>query len=136
MFFSNGTQLAQLWQVMKNTFAMSFLSIATSVLPLMFAVFLSEIKCKWFKNIVQTMTTLPNFISWVLVYSVAFSLFSNTGMVNTLLQNLGLTTEAVKFLDSDSHTWAFHAAVAYMEESGVERHYVSCRNCGCGSGAL
>ena len=105
MFFSNGTQLAQLWQVMKNTFAMSFLSIATSVLPLMFAVFLSEIKCKWFKNIVQTMTTLPNFISWVLVYSVAFSLFSNTGMVNTLLQNLGLTTEAVKFLDSDSHTW-------------------------------
>lgn len=51
------------------------------------------------------MTTLPNFISWVLVYSVAFSLFSNTGMVNTLLQNLGITSEAIKFLDSDSHTW-------------------------------
>ena len=82
---------------MKNTFAMSFLSIATSVLPLMFAVFLSEIKCKWFKNIVQTMTTLPNFISWVLVYSVAFSLFSNTGMVNTLLQNLGLTTDCLLY---------------------------------------
>jgi len=105
MFFSNETQMAQLWQVMKNTFAMSFLSIVTSILPLGFAIFLSEIKCKWFKSLVQTMTTLPNFISWVLVYSVAFSLFSNTGMVNTLLQNLGITSEAIKFLDSDSHTW-------------------------------
>ena len=54
---------------------------------------------------VQTLTTLPNFISWVLVYSVAFCLFSNTGMVNTVLQNLGAITEPIKFLDSDSHTW-------------------------------
>lgn len=62
MFFSNETQMAQLWQVMKNTFAMSFLSIVTSILPLGFAIFLSEIKCKWFKSLVQTMTTIPNFI--------------------------------------------------------------------------
>ena len=54
---------------------------------------------------VQTLTTLPNFISWVMVYSVAFCLFSNTGMVNTLLQNLGWISEPIKFLDSDSHTW-------------------------------
>ena len=51
------------------------------------------------------LTTLPNFISWVMVYSVAFCLFSNTGMVNTLLQNLGWISEPIKFLDSDSHTW-------------------------------
>lgn len=92
-------------QVMKNTFAMSLLGIATSFLPVLFAVFLNEVKCKWFKNLVQTLTTLPNFISWVLVYSVAFSLFSNSGMVNTFLQNIGLIQEPVKFLDSDSHTY-------------------------------
>lgn len=97
--------MEQLMQVMKNTFAMSLLGIATSVLPIGFAIFLNEIKCKWFKNLVQTLTTLPNFISWVLVYSVAFSLFSNSGMVNTMLQNLGVITEPLKFLDSDSHTW-------------------------------
>ena len=68
---------------------------------------LSQCPFVGFKSLVQTMTTLPNFISWVLVYSVAFSLFSNTGMVNTLLQNLGITSEAIKFLDSDSHTWLF-----------------------------
>lgn len=105
MLFSNPTQMAQLGQVMINTFAMSLLGIATSILPLIFAIFLSEIQTKWFRKTVQTMTTLPNFISWVLVYSVAFSLFSNTGMVNNLLQQLGLISEPVKFLDSDSHTW-------------------------------
>ncbi len=105
MLFANKTQLQNLLQVMENTFAMSLLSIATSVLPLGFAIFLNEIKCKRFKNLVQTLTTLPNFISWVLVYSVAFSLFSYTGMVNTILQNTGLISEPLKFLDSDAHTW-------------------------------
>ena len=105
MLFTNKTQVTQLIQVMKNTFAMSLLGIATSILPVGFAIFLNEIKCKWFKTFVQTFTTLPNFISWVLVYSVAFSLFSSNGMVNTILQNIGVITEPLKFLDSDSHTY-------------------------------
>lgn len=103
--FSNKTQVAQLIQVMKNTFAMSLLGIATSFLPVLFAVFLNEIKCKWFKNLVQTLTTLPNFISWTLVYAVAFSLFSTTGMMNSVLEHIGLITEPIKFLDSGDHVW-------------------------------
>ena len=105
MIFVNPAQVRQLFIVMRNTFAMSFLNIATSVLPLFFAVFLNEIKCKWFRKMVQTLTTIPNFISWVLVYAVAFCLFSNTGMVNTVLQNLGVILKPIKFLDSDSHTY-------------------------------
>lgn len=105
MLFTNKTQVSQLIQVMKNTFAMSLLGIATSILPVAFAIFLNEIKCKWFKTFVQTFTTLPNFISWVLVYSVAFSLFSSTGMVNGFLENMGIITDPIKFLDNDSHTY-------------------------------
>ena len=105
MIFVNPAQVRQLFIVMRNTFAMSFLNIATSVLPLFFAVFLNEIKCKWFRKMVQTLTTIPNFISWVLVYAVAFCLFSNTGMVNTVFQNLGVILKPIKFLDSDSHTY-------------------------------
>lgn len=105
MIFGNPAQVRQLLIVMRNTFAMSFLNIATSVLPLFFAVFLNEIKCKWFRKMVQTLTTIPNFISWVLVYAVAFCLFSNTGMVNTVFQNLGVILKPIKFLDSDSHTY-------------------------------
>lgn len=103
--FANKTQVQQLMVVMKNTFAMSLLGIATSFLPVLFAVFLNEIKCKPFKNVVQTLTTLPNFISWTLVYSVAFCLFSTTGMFNTVMQNLGIFSAPVKILDSGEHVW-------------------------------
>ncbi|HCX84732.1 MAG TPA: ABC transporter permease [Micrococcales bacterium] len=100
MLVSSPTQLQQIGQVLLNTLAISFLGIATSVLPLFFAVLLNEIKAPWFKNSVQTLTTLPNFISWVLVYMIAFSLFSSTGLVNSVLLDAGIITDPAKFLDS------------------------------------
>ncbi|SHJ65218.1 putative aldouronate transport system permease protein [Anaerocolumna jejuensis DSM 15929] len=105
MLFTNKVQLMELGKVMTNTFAMSTIGIATSLLPVLFAVLLNEIKCSWFKKLVQTLTTIPNFISWVLVYSVAFNLFSSTGLINNLLQEWHITTEAVKFLDSGKHVY-------------------------------
>ena len=96
----NPVKVAQLWQVLKNTFVMSGITLGTSWLPMIFAVFLNEIRCVPFRKFVQTVTTLPNFISWVLVYSVAFSLFNSTGMMNTLLMNLGIIKEPVLFLQS------------------------------------
>jgi putative aldouronate transport system permease protein len=84
---------------------MSFLGIATSLLPVFFAILLNEIRASWFRNAVQTLTTLPNFISWVLVYMIAFSLFSSSGLVNTTLHDWGLITVPMKFLDTDQHVW-------------------------------
>ncbi len=105
MMVQNPAQLQTIGQVLINTFAMSGLNILTSFFPLFFAIALNEIRAKWFRNLIQTLTTLPNFISWVLVYAVAFAMFSTTGMVNELLQNLHVISEPIKFLDSDSHTW-------------------------------
>lgn len=105
MLISSPTQVQQIVQVLKNTFAMSFLGIATSMFPVAFAIFLNEIKVPWFRNLVQTLTTLPNFISWVLVYTIAFSLFSTTGLVNTVLQEWGWIVEPLKILDSGKHVW-------------------------------
>ncbi|MFT8987972.1 MAG: ABC transporter permease subunit [Bifidobacterium psychraerophilum] len=105
MMVQNPAQLQTIGQVLMNTFAMSGLNILTSFFPLIFAIALNEIRAKWFKNLVQTLTTLPNFISWVLVYAVAFAMFSSTGMVNELLQNMNVISEPIKFLDSDSLTW-------------------------------
>lgn len=101
----NPIKIAQLWQVLKNTFVMSGITLSTSWLPMLFAVFMNELKCVPFRKFVQTVTTLPNFISWVLVYSVAFSLFNSTGMMNTLLMNLGLIEEPILFLQSSNNVW-------------------------------
>lgn len=103
--FENSVKIKQLLKVLRNTFAISGLSLLFSWFPMIFAVFLNEIKCKKFKRFVQTVTTLPNFISWVLVFSIAFCVFNSTGVVNSLLMNLGVIDSPILFLQSSSNVW-------------------------------
>jgi putative aldouronate transport system permease protein len=98
--FGNSVKIGMLWQVLQNTFAISGLGILFSWLPMLFAIFLNEMKSVRYKKFIQTVTTLPNFISWVLVFSLAFSLFSSDGMVNNLMKSLGLAAEPTRFLES------------------------------------
>ncbi len=101
----NQVKVDQLVQVIKNTFGISGLSILFSWLPMIFAIFLTEIKAVRFRKIIQTVTTLPNFISWVLVYSLAFSMFSSEGVVNGFLTQMGLIDSPVLFLQNSDHVW-------------------------------
>ena len=102
---SNKVKTREVLRVLRNTFAMSGLSLAFSWFPMIFAVFLNEIKCVPFKKFVQTVTTLPNFISWVLVYSIAYSIFCSTGAINSVLMNAGLIDKPIMFLQSTKGIW-------------------------------
>ena len=102
---SSKTKMEQIAQVLKNTFAMSGITLGTSWLPMIFAVFLNEIRNNKFRKVIQTMTTLPNFVSWVMVYSIAFSLFNSTGMMNSLLMKMGVISEPILFLQQSNHVW-------------------------------
>ncbi|MBB6691323.1 sugar ABC transporter permease [Cohnella xylanilytica] len=103
---SNPIQTEEVLRVMKNTLAMSGLGIATSFFPVVFAILLTEVRTGWFRKIVQTLTTIPNFISWILVYSIAFTLLSvDNGLVNTLLVKLGIVDQGINFLASNSNVW-------------------------------
>jgi putative aldouronate transport system permease protein len=85
---------------------MSFLGIAGSVLPVIFAVMLNEIANRPFKRIVQTLVTLPNFISWILVFSVVWAMLSvGDGFVNRLLVSLGVTRSGINFMASQNNVW-------------------------------
>lgn len=103
--FMDPVQLSNIARVLTNTFVISGLNIICSILPLFFAVFLTEIKTSWYKRIVQTLTTIPNFISWILVYSCAYSLFASDGLVNTILINAHIINSSVQFLASPDTTW-------------------------------
>jgi putative aldouronate transport system permease protein len=103
---SSAARRAEVVRVMKNTLAISGLGILSSWFPIAFAVLLSEIRSLHYRKIIQTLTTIPNFISWVLVYSFAFALFSvDAGLVNRLLIDLGLTEKGINFLLSANHIW-------------------------------
>jgi putative aldouronate transport system permease protein len=102
---ANPVKTKQILNVLVNTLVMSGITVGTSWLPMIFAVFLNEIKCIPFRKVVQTVTTIPNFISWVLVYSVAFNIFNNTGVVNHVLVSMGILDKPVQFLQASDHVW-------------------------------
>lgn len=106
ILLSTAAQRNELIRVLKNTLGMSTLGIMLSWLPLAFAILLNELNSRKFKKFVQTATTIPNFISWVLVYSFAFMLFSvDSGLINKILKYLGIIQTDINFLFSDKNIW-------------------------------
>lgn len=104
--FENPVGQREALRVLKNTFIYSGIGFGTSLLPMAFAVFLNEITGKKYKRFVQTVTTIPNFISWILVYALAFAMFAmDTGAVNKVLVNLGIVESGINFLGSEKHVY-------------------------------
>ncbi len=96
---------SRILQVLRNTLVMSGLGILTSWLPIAFAVLLAEVRYTKFQRTVQTLTTIPNFLSWVLVYAVALSIFSADGLINNLMAMLTTGHARTDFLASADGTW-------------------------------
>ncbi len=102
LFSSTGSDILR---VLRNTFIMSGLGLATSWLPMIFAVFLAEITSTRFKRVIQLFTTIPNFISWVLVYALALAIFSTDGFINGFLSNVLNIPSDTNYLMEDAGTW-------------------------------
>lgn len=103
--FQNQATRSDIARVMKNTLAMSGLGLATSWVSMAFAVFLNEIKHPKYRRFIQTFTTVPNFISWVLIFAVALSIFSADGFISNLMVNIGKWETGKNLLMSDRHVW-------------------------------
>ncbi len=109
----------ELIPVIRNTLAISFLGLLATPVPALFAIFLSEVNSSRIKKLVQVTTTLPNFISWVLVYSIVVGLFSaNEGLVNSLLKNMGLIKNFLNPIANSDITWYFQTILALWKNVG------------------
>lgn len=84
--------------VILNTLIISLAGLLGLPLAGMIAILLSEVKGKKFRKTVQTAITIPNFISWIIIYSIMFSLFSNDGLITMVLRNLTGDTESTTTL--------------------------------------
>ena len=103
--FAHPAYSKQFYNSLKNTCVMGGLSILTSWLPMAFAIMLNEIKSAKFKKGVQTITTLPNFISWTLVFAIAFVIFSGNGLVNNVMLIFDKNHAIINYLQNDRATW-------------------------------
>jgi putative aldouronate transport system permease protein len=92
--------------VMKNTLGISMLKLLIGFpLPIIFALFLNEIQNFRFKKMVQTISYLPHFLSWVVLGGIMVTWFSEGGFVNELLINFGLIHEPIGFLARPEGFW-------------------------------
>lgn len=67
--------------------------LITFPVPIILALLLNELKNEKFRRIIQSTIYLPHFVSWIIMFSLVFSLFSvSGGMVNKLLISLELPT--------------------------------------------
>lgn len=114
--FGNAIMRNNLLRVLRNTFGIQILNYLLMPVPMLFAIFLSEIKSTKFQKAVQTLTTLPHFISWVIMFSLATSLFGNSGVVNAVLKNFG--AEGINILTTDQHVWLIQSLLALWKSLG------------------
>lgn len=60
--------------------------------PIILAILLNELRLLFFKKIVQTLSYLPHFLSWVVLAGIFMEIFSPTrGIVNYIITSLGGT---------------------------------------------
>lgn len=118
ILFSNAVLRKNIFQSLKNTLGIQFLSYLCSPLPIVFAVFLNELKSNRFKKIAQTVSTLPHFISWVIMFALAHSLLSSNGLVNTYLLEWGIIDTPINVLTSDKHVWITQVALQQWKNLG------------------
>lgn len=89
-------------QILINTLAIAIgKMIFGTIIPILFALMLNEIRATLFKKSVQTIVYLPNFLSWVVLATVVTNLFSLDGPVNAVLTLFNI--EPIMFLASN--TW-------------------------------
>ena len=93
---------AETLTVIGNTLYISVLNLTIGfVLPLLFALLLNEVGNKYFKKLVQTVSYLPYFLSWIIVVSLISQILSVNGPVNGLIEALG--GEAVNFMGEQKY---------------------------------
>ncbi|TLS50775.1 sugar ABC transporter permease [Paenibacillus antri] len=116
MFFES----PEFYEVMRNTIVISLLKFFVGFpAPILLALMLNEVRNMAFKRIVQTVSYLPHFLSWVIVAGLVMSLLSvDNGSVNILMQKLNFIEEPINFLSIPNYFWTILVTTGLWKEIG------------------
>ena len=106
------------YQALNNTTGLSLLSLfIVFPLPIVFALLLNEIRILKVKRVVQTITYLPHFISWVVVATMVYRLVDpSTGIIGRILELFG--GEAIPFMREPQYFWGITVISSIWKELG------------------
>lgn len=83
--------MASFWEVLRNTFIISGLKLLFGFpAPIILALLLNELRSVAFKRVVQTISYLPHFLSWVILSGIFIQFLSpSIGPINIVIKALG-----------------------------------------------
>ncbi|MBD2868033.1 ABC transporter permease [Paenibacillus arenilitoris] len=116
MFFES----PDFYGVMRNTIVISLLKFFIGFpAPILLALMLNEVKNMMFKRVVQTVSYLPHFMSWVIVAGLVMSMLStDNGSVNILLEQMNFIEEPINFLSLPELFWSILVSTGVWKEIG------------------
>lgn len=93
--------------VLRNTLAINGLGLLIGFpAPIIFALLLNEITSNKFKRVVQTISYLPHFVSWVVFGGLIITILSpSNGIINFILLSTGIISEPISFLTNPNNFW-------------------------------
>ncbi|PQP89536.1 protein lplB [Paenibacillus sp. AR247] len=118
--FSMFFHAPEFWTILRNTIIISLLKFGIGFpAPIILALMLNEVRQMFFKRMVQTISYLPHFLSWVIVAGFAMSILStDNGSLNILLQKLHLIKEPIGFLGRAEYFWGIIVSTSVWKEIG------------------
>lgn len=94
-FFQDKYALQSVW----NTLYISFVKLLVGFpAPIIFALLLNEVTSEKFKKFVQSVSYLPYFISWVVMWGLLYSILNINGPLNEVFLWLGVNEKRIAFL--------------------------------------
>jgi putative aldouronate transport system permease protein len=95
------------WTSVVNTLGISTLKLLIGfTVPIILAIMIYEVKDGPFKRIMQTVSYLPHFLSWIVLGGMLINWLSTTGMLQELLKLFGAAGESRNILlDADKYWW-------------------------------
>lgn len=112
-------QEEQFYQALQNTLGMSILAIVFStIFSVSFALLLNELRSIKLKRVVQTVSYLPHFVSWVVVANIIGQMLSTTGLVNEVLMGLHIIESPINFMAQPNMFWGVVTGADLWKETG------------------
>lgn len=108
-----------LGDVIRNTLVLNGLALLFSFpAPILLALFLNEIKNIHYKKLVQTISYLPHFLSWVIFGGIVIEMLMPAGVVSTVLTQLGIIPEPVNFMAKGNYFYAIYTIISIIKSVG------------------
>jgi len=105
--------------LLRNTLVLGFLKLLINFpVPIIFAVFINEIRQPRFKKSVQTISYLPHFISWVVAARLMFDFMAPEGAVNDILMMLGVIDKPIPFFMRGEYYWSMAVVTDLWKQVG------------------